>query len=149
MKTVGIIILIILGLGVLVYLRSTPVKNTQENSTMQDTTTTESNGLQINDIKVGEGAAAKAGDTVSVNYKGTLTDGTQFDSSYDRGEPFEFTLGQGNVIPGWDQGVVGMQIGGVRQLTIPPELGYGTQGAGDAIPPNATLVFEIELLAIN
>ncbi|MEK7532504.1 MAG: FKBP-type peptidyl-prolyl cis-trans isomerase [Patescibacteria group bacterium] len=103
----------------------------------------------IEDIKVGEGVEAKAGDTVSVHYTGWLTDGTKFDSSVDRGEPFEFNLGAGEVIKGWDQGVAGMKVGGKRKLTIPPDLGYGDRGAGGLIPPGATLVFEVELLTIK
>ena len=109
--------------------------------------TTES-GLQIEEIKVGDGAVATAGQFVSVHYTGWLSIGNKFDSSKDRDEPFEFPLGQRNVIAGWDEGVQGMQIGGVRKLTIPPQLGYGTRGAGGVIPPNATLVFEVELLDI-
>lgn len=104
---------------------------------------------EIKDLKVGEGPAAKAGDTVSVHYTGTLTNGTKFDSSRDRGQPFSFPLGKGRVIQGWDHGVAGMQVGGVRHLTIPPEEGYGARGAGGVIPPNATLVFEVELLGIG
>lgn len=106
-------------------------------------------GLVIKDEVVGKGPAAKSGDTVTVNYTGWLTDGTKFDSSLDRNQPFTFPLGAGQVIPGWDQGVAGMKVGGKRKLTIPPELGYGAQGAGGTIPPNATLVFEVELLKIN
>lgn len=106
-------------------------------------------GLQITDLVVGAGAEAKAGDTVSVNYTGWLTDNTKFDSSLDRNEPFEFVLGQGQVIQGWDEGVVGMKVGGKRRLVIPPDLGYGAQGAGGTIPPNATLIFEVELLSIK
>lgn len=104
---------------------------------------------QIEDFVVGTGPAAKAGDTVSVHYTGTLTDGTKFDSSVDRGQPFDFPLGAGRVIPGWDAGVAGMQVGGKRKLIIPAEEGYGAQGAGGVIPPNATLVFEVELLKID
>jgi len=105
--------------------------------------------LKVEDIKVGEGKEAKSGDTVTVNYTGWLTDGTKFDSSLDSGQPFQFTVGAGQVIPGWDQGVAGMKVGGKRKLTIPPDLGYGAQGAGGVIPPNAVLVFEIELLDVQ
>ena len=103
-------------------------------------------GLKYEDIKVGTGDAAAPGQSVSVHYTGTLTDGKKFDSSKDRGQPFEFPLGGGKVIRGWDEGVQGMKVGGVRKLTIPPELGYGARGAGGVIPPNATLIFEVELL---
>ena len=111
-------------------------------------TTTES-GLQIEELKVGEGEVASSGQFVSVHYTGWLTNGNKFDSSRDRDEAFEFPLGQRNVIAGWDEGVQGMKVGGVRKLTIPPQLGYGARGAGGVIPPNATLVFEVELLAID
>jgi FKBP-type peptidyl-prolyl cis-trans isomerase len=111
--------------------------------------TEEVTALEIEDLVVGEGAEAVAGSAVVVHYTGWLTDGTKFDSSVDRGQPFQFTLAQGMVIPGWDQGVEGMKVGGKRKLTIPPELGYGSQGAGGVIPPNATLVFEVELLEVN
>ena len=111
------------------------------------TTTTES-GLLIEEIRVGSGDTAVSGQFVSVHYTGWLTDGTKFDSSKDRDEPFEFPLGQRTVIAGWDEGVQGMRVGGVRKLTIPPHLGYGARGAGGVIPPNATLVFEVELLEI-
>jgi FKBP-type peptidyl-prolyl cis-trans isomerase FkpA len=100
-------------------------------------------------VAVGKGPAAKAGDTVVVHYTGWLTDNTKFDSSRDRNEPFEFPLGEGRVIPGWDEGVAGMKVGGKRKLTIPPKLGYGAAGAGGRIPPNATLLFEVELLGIK
>ena len=111
--------------------------------------TTTATGLQIEEITVGAGATAEAGQNVVVHYTGWLTDGTKFDSSKDRNDPFRFGLGQRQVIAGWDAGVQGMQIGGVRKLTIPPELGYGARGAGGVIPPNATLVFEVELLGIR
>ena len=110
-------------------------------------TTTET-GLQIEEVKLGEGDIATSGQFVSVHYTGWLTNGEKFDSSKDRDEPFEFPLGQQNVIAGWVEGVQGMKVGGVRKLTIPPELGYGARGAGGVIPPNATLVFEVELLDI-
>jgi len=109
-------------------------------------TITTASGLQYEDITVGTGATAKAGNLVSVHYTGWLTDGKKFDSSKDRNEPFDFNLGAGQVIKGWDEGVQGMQVGGVRKLTIPPALGYGARGAGGVIPPNATLVFEVEFL---
>lgn len=101
------------------------------------------------DVQVGTGEEARAGHQVSVHYVGTLTSGKKFDSSRDRGEPFSFRLGAGQVIRGWDQGVAGMRVGGIRQLTIPPHLGYGQQGFPGAIPPNATLVFEVELLGVR
>ena len=106
-------------------------------------------GLKIEDLKVGNGEEAVNGKLVTVHYSGTLTDGTKFDSSYDRGTPFDFTLGQGEVIQGWDMGVLGMKVGGKRKLTIPAELAYGEAGAGEVIPPNATLVFEVELLKVE
>jgi FKBP-type peptidyl-prolyl cis-trans isomerase FkpA len=111
-------------------------------------TTTTASGLQYEDITVGSGATATAGKMVSVHYTGWLTNGSKFDSSKDRNEPFEFHLGAGEVIRGWDEGVQGMQVGGVRKLTIPASLGYGARGAGGVIPPNATLVFEVELLGV-
>jgi FKBP-type peptidyl-prolyl cis-trans isomerase FkpA len=106
-------------------------------------------GLKYEDTKVGTGAEAKAGQNVAVHYTGWLTNGTKFDSSKDRGQPFTFRLGGGQVIKGWDEGVQGMKIGGVRKLTIPADLGYGARGAGGVIPPNATLVFEVELLDVK
>ncbi|HXI83115.1 MAG TPA: FKBP-type peptidyl-prolyl cis-trans isomerase [Verrucomicrobiae bacterium] len=105
--------------------------------------------LKIEDTKVGTGAEAAAGKQVTVHYTGWLTDGTKFDSSKDHGQPFSFQLGAGQVIKGWDQGVAGMKVGGIRKLTIPSSLGYGERGAGGVIPPNATLVFEVELLGVN
>lgn len=106
-------------------------------------------GLEYIDLEVGSGETPEAGQFVSVHYTGWLTDGTKFDSSLDRGRPFEFQLGTGSVIPGWDEGVSTMQVGGKRLLRIPPDLGYGDQGAGDAIPPGATLIFEVELLEVE
>jgi FKBP-type peptidyl-prolyl cis-trans isomerase len=105
--------------------------------------------LEITDDKVGTGAEAKAGDTVSVHYTGTLMNGTKFDSSLDRKQPFDFKLGTGGVIKGWDQGVVGMKVGGKRRLVIPSDLAYGEKGSPPKIPPNSPLKFDIELLAIK
>jgi FKBP-type peptidyl-prolyl cis-trans isomerase len=106
-------------------------------------------GLKYWELKKGTGAVAKSGDPVKVHYTGWLTDGKKFDSSVDRGEPFAFKLGAGMVIKGWDEGVAGMKVGGKRQLRIPPDLGYGARGAGGVIPPNAELIFDVELLGVN
>lgn len=105
-------------------------------------------GLKYEDLVEGEGEVAVSGQKVVVHYTGWLTDGTKFDSSVDRSNPFSFPLGAGRVIRGWDEGVQGMKVGGKRKLTIPPQLGYGAAGAGGVIPPNATLVFDVELLEI-
>lgn len=106
-------------------------------------------GLEIEDLRPGTGAEARAGNSVTVHYVGTLTDGSKFDSSRDRGEGFTFKLGAGQVIKGWDQGVAGMKVGQVRKLTIPAELAYGERGFPPVIPPRSTLVFEVELLAVK
>jgi FKBP-type peptidyl-prolyl cis-trans isomerase FkpA len=122
--------------------------------TMSVAKVTTPSGLQYVDLTVGNGDVAKAGDQVSVHYTGWLQNpdgskGRKFDSSKDRGQPFQFALGQGQVIKGWDEGVQGMKVGGVRELIIPPALGYGQRGAGGVIPPNATLIFEVELLGVT
>lgn len=106
-------------------------------------------GLYVRDLVEGEGEAAVEGDVVVVHYTGWLPDGMKFDSSRDRGEPFSFVLGEGRVIRGWEEGVAGLRVGGRRRLVIPPDLGYGPIGAGDVIPPDATLVFEVELLEVR
>ena len=126
--------------------------NSQSNAsptTVEGTPTRKPSGLEYWDIKVGTGAEAVAGKPVRVHYTGWLTDGKKFDSSVDRGQPFAFPLGAGRVIKGWDEGVAGMKVGGKRQLRIPPDLGYGPRGAGGVIPPNATLVFDVELIGVG
>ena len=105
--------------------------------------------LQIKDVRTGTGAVASPDRIVRVHYTGTLLDGTEFDSSRTGGEPFEFRLGTGAVIPGWDEGIKGMRVGGVRELTIPPSMAYGAEGSGDVIPPDATLWFEVELIGVE
>ena len=120
---------------------SDKISNLSENKNMEE--------LKIEDLIIGEGLEAVSGKKVTVNYLGTLTNGTKFDSSYDRFEPFAFNLGAGEVIQGWDLGVKGMKVGGKRKLTIPSELGYGSRGAGSVIPSNATLIFEVELLKVE
>jgi FKBP-type peptidyl-prolyl cis-trans isomerase len=148
-----IALLILAGAAVLVFMTSQN-KQAENNLTaagLPDTSnlTTTASGLQYKDVTVGSGTEAKEGDTVSVHYTGWLTDGTKFDSSVDRGQPFSFPLGAGSVIPGWDEGVAGMKEGGKRILVIPSNLGYGTSGAPGVIPPNATLIFEVELLDVE
>lgn len=172
-----IFIAVILGLGALFIAQQTNQKNPLENNKITSSTTpaptrtptlqiiqtpqpveqsssqsgtmaTMSGGLEIQDIKIGEGKEAKTGDTVTVNYLGTLENGTKFDSSYDRNQPFTTQIGAGTVIKGWDEGIPGMKIGGKRKLIIPAALGYGAQATG-TIPPNSILIFEVELLGIK
>jgi FKBP-type peptidyl-prolyl cis-trans isomerase len=145
----GIFIILLLGVvGFVMSLNKSPEEETNNQPEQQEETMAPSE-LQIEDIVVGEGKEATAGKLAVVHYTGTLTDGTKFDSSVDRGTPFQFVLGAGNVIQGWDQGVLGMKVGGKRKLTIPPELGYGAGGVPGTIPPNSTLVFEVELLDVK
>jgi len=149
-----VIILIIIIVGVYFLTRNndtTSVAGLSQsvNQNQQASASYDVQGMKVETLKEGSGPAVKSGDTVTVNYVGTLQDGTKFDSSIDRGQPFEFTIGQNSVIQGWELGLVGMKVGEKRKLTIPPELGYGAQGAGGVIPPNATLIFEIDLLGIK
>jgi FKBP-type peptidyl-prolyl cis-trans isomerase len=156
-RTIIFVVLAAILVGGAIYLtRSGQSANimTASNSSSTDTVNNNSiqsamNDLKIEDLKVGTGTETKDGDHVTVNYVGTLDNGTKFDSSYDRGTPFSFDLGAGKVIPGWDLGVKGMKIGGKRRLIIPAALGYGANGAGSLIPPNSTLHFDIELLKIG
>jgi FKBP-type peptidyl-prolyl cis-trans isomerase FkpA len=121
---------------------------TKPGGTMDEKVVTTPTGLKYVDLVVGTGVEAEKGKTVSVHYTGWLTDGKKFDSSVDRGQPFSFALGAGRVIKGWDEGVAGMKVGGKRKLMIPPQLGYGERGAGGVIPPNAELIFEVQLLDV-
>lgn len=123
-------------------------KTMNEEKNTSDAVTTPS-GLKYIDLKEGTGASPQKGQTVTVHYTGTLEDGTKFDSSRDRGRPFSFKIGVGQVIQGWDEGVATMKVGGRRELIIPAELGYGSRGAGGVIPPNATLIFDVELISIG
>lgn len=136
---------------------SQPQNNTmtdQSNNLNLDTnsvnpSTTDVDELMVEDLVVGSGPSVKSGDTISIHYLGTLVNGSKFDSSYDRGQPFETQIGVGMVIPGWDQGIIGLQVGGKRRLTIPYHLAYGEDGVPGAIPPKATLIFEVELVGIK
>lgn len=157
-----IIVIAILGAGIWLFMRkgsespslydkdSASITATPSSSLSAGQVQRLSDGLQIQDIVIGQGQAAKAGDTIAVHYVGTLANGTKFDSSYDHGQPFAFQLGGSQVIKGWDEGVQGMKIGGKRKLVIPPALGYGNRNIGNGlIPSNSTLIFEVELLAIQ
>lgn len=131
-----------------------PINKNQQNQTMENQNQTQSvnydiQGMQVEILQQGSGSQAQTGDRVFVHYTGTLTDGKKFDSSVDRGQPFDFVLGRNDVIKGWELGVLGMKVGEKRKLTIPPELGYGSQAVGDIIPANSTLIFEVEMVGIN
>ena len=145
-------VLVIVGFFIFYNKNKTDIRATKQDKTADlklNNQKMNKQGVQIEILKEGTGAIAKKGDTVSVHYVGVLENGTKFDSSVDRGTPFEFSLGAGRVIPGWDIGVEGMKVGEVRKLTVPSELAYGSGGAGNAIPPNATLIFEVQLLGIK
>ncbi|MDP3004102.1 MAG: FKBP-type peptidyl-prolyl cis-trans isomerase [Candidatus Azambacteria bacterium] len=147
-----VIVLIIVGFFIFYNKNKTDINATKQDKTADlklNNQKMNKQGVQIEILKEGAGAVAKNDDIVSVHYTGTLENGTKFDSSVDRGVPFEFTLGAGQVIPGWDIGVEGMKVGEKRKLTIPSLLAYGERGAGGVIPPNATLIFEVELLGIK
>jgi len=154
-KFLGVMILVILVLGLAGCsgddMKDASATNNAAGSSADEVTkdTKEAKEMVIEDIVIGEGEEAVAGKLISVHYTGTLEDGTKFDSSVDRGIPFEFTLGAGQVIEGWDKGFDGMKVGGQRRLVIPPEMGYGEFGAGDVIPPNATLIFDVELIGVR
>ena len=140
----------LIALFVFVVNKPSPIPDTSDTITPQENKVMdEVKELIIEDLQVGSGKEAVAGSKITVNYRGTLQDGTKFDSSYDRGVPFSFTLGAGEVIAGWDQGFKGMKVGGKRKLTIPSTLAYGKTGAGALIPPDATLIFEVELLEVE
>ena len=138
----------ILFLGVFIYFIFGFNQTSQKATPSTQPTQAQAQELQIEDIQVGTGPEVKSGDTISIDYKGTLPDGTVFDSSYKRGQPFETQIGVGQVIKGWDEGVIGMQVGGKRKLVIPPAMGYGEQDMG-TIPANSTLIFEVELKEIK
>jgi peptidylprolyl isomerase len=144
-----IIVVLVLVVALAAFFAFQKSKTKTTTSTGDGNMITTQSGLQYQDVVVGTGAEAVVGKSVTVHYTGTLQDGTKFDSSVDRNQPFTFTLGAGEVIPGWDEGVAGMKVGGKRKLVIPPELAYGAQGRPPVIPPNATLNFDVELLEVK
>ena len=144
-----IIVLAVVAIGLYFMFDYRSETNKMENLGGPEVSAPKAGELQVEVLKEGAGVGAKAGDTVSVHYTGTLTDGKKFDSSLDRGQPFSFKLGAGLVIKGWDQGLLGMKVGEKRKLTIPSDLAYGDRGAGGIIPPGATLIFEVEMMKIN
>jgi len=147
---IGVLVLIIFAYFIFGLNGSTPAANTTDSMTIPTAPapTSSSDKLQIQDEKNGTGRTVQKGDTVEINYVGTLANGTKFDASADHGGPFTTQIGVGQVIKGWDEGVIGMKVGGKRKLTIPPSLGYGNQAAG-SIPPNSTLIFQVELVKIK
>ncbi|HAA95155.1 MAG TPA: peptidylprolyl isomerase [Dehalococcoidia bacterium] len=148
MQRFSVIVMVLFSVAILGIACGPEEEVTGKEVTMPEQITT-SSGLQYTDIAIGDGDTVASGMTVVVHYTGWLLDGSKFDSSVDRGTPFEFPLGAGRVIRGWEEGVAGMNIGGKRELIIPPDLGYGASGAGGVIPPNATLKFEVELLGLK
>jgi FKBP-type peptidyl-prolyl cis-trans isomerase len=145
--SIATLVVIVVIIGGVMLLKNHPAAQAPTSQTQATATNTEG-GLKMEDIKVGTGAEAVAGKKITVHYTGTLTDGTKFDSSVDRGQPFSFNLGAGEVIKGWDQGFAGMKVGGERKLTIPPELGYGASAQG-SIPANSVLIFDVQLLDVQ
>lgn len=146
-KNIALIVgffVLLLGASVVLMYQNGPSDNSDNNNTQNS-----QKGLVVENVLIGKGKEAVKGSKITVNYTGTLENGTKFDSSYDRKEPFQFVLGGGEVIEGWDTGILGMKEGGKRKLTIPANLGYGENGAPPAIPPNATLIFEVELLKVE
>jgi FKBP-type peptidyl-prolyl cis-trans isomerase len=145
----GSLTLALVGIALTLTPASLGDQDKQDKSKSKEKVVTTKSGLKYIDVKEGTGTEAKKGDRVEVHYTGWLKDGTKFDSSKDRGEPFTFPLGAGRVIKGWDEGVQGMKVGGTRKLIIPPDLAYGKRGAGGVIPPDAELTFEVQLLKVN
>ncbi len=147
-KKIILILTIVVALIIVVFIVSTNRTKSSDMSKQTDTQPTPASQLKIEDIIIGTGNEVASGSSVIIHYKGTLSDGSTFDSSYERGEPFETKIGVGQVIQGWDEGVIGMKAGGKRKLTIPPEMGYGDQAVGP-IPANSTLIFEVELIEVK